>query len=139
MDQKRAQKIIKHITKLASVISTFHATYGADYALNEESPKEAWALYSKSMAQQAKIANYLDGDALYRPHSRWGHWWERNDIMPIALINEMASDAMLLVERTAYALANEASPEATHIIQEGIAGMLHPATRHRDVVRHEEG
>lgn len=134
MNPKRAQKVAKHITRLADTVSTFHATYGSNHTMSEASPPAAWTLYSQSMAHQAKIASYLDGDALLRPHSRWGRWWERCDIMPVALVNEMAQDALLLVERTAYATATGRSIETTQIIQESIAGMLHPATRQRDVV-----
>lgn len=134
MNVNTAQQIAAHIAKMAAITATFSAEFGAEYQLTEHSPERAWDLHHHFMAEQASIANLLDSKAIANPFFRYERWWERRPMMNIALVNELASTAMRLVENTAYLTAKEAlHAEAPSIrtIQESIAGMLHPVTRQK--------
>lgn len=131
MNVVKAQKIAQHVAKIAELATSFHARFGTNFRLNEESPAQAWEMYRSFMAEQAQIAALLDLDALAKPYYRWEKWWERRDVMNTGLVNELATEAIRLVERAAYieAVGEAASEDAMRVIQEGIAGLLHPMTR----------
>jgi hypothetical protein len=132
MNIKQAHKIAKHVAKIAEVAATFYAQYGSDYKMTENSPKPAWELYREFMARQAKIVKLLDETAIHQAHVRWEPWWERRDVMNIALVNHLSSETFRLIERAAYLDALREDSQASLIgIQETIAGLLHPKTRHK--------
>ena len=99
MNTKDAQTIAKHVAKIAGVAAAFYASYGGDYKINEDSPAQAQDLYRKLMARQAKIAKLLDAEAVINAHVRWEAWWERRDVMSIALVNHLSSETFRLIER----------------------------------------
>lgn len=132
MNLQTAREVTKHIARMAETVTTFYAHYPHDYALDETSPARAWKLYQDFMQRQARIAMLLDRDACATPFSRWGRWWEKADVMRLALVHELAHEGMRLVERAAYLQAIGAetrNEDGMRAIQEGIAGMLHPVTR----------
>jgi hypothetical protein len=130
MNVKNAHKIAKHVAKIAEVAAAFHAQYGSDYKINENSPASAWDLYNKFMERQAKIVKLLDEEAVHQAHVRWEAWWERRDVISIALVNHLSSETFRLIERAAYLNAkSEESQNSLLGIQETIAGLLHPRTR----------
>ncbi len=141
MNRKNAQQIANRITKIAEIATTFYAYYGSDYRMSEDSSPRAWQLYRKFMNEQASVASLLDGRALQKPFIRYEKWWERRDVINPGLVNEMAAEALRLVEKTAYLNAVEGSTEnAIGLlgIQESLAGMLHPTTRRQDVNRTDD-
>jgi hypothetical protein len=132
MNIQTAQTIVTHVANIARIASTFHAKFGRDYRLQADSPAQAWELYRQVMAEQATIASLLEAEALNSPYSRYGKWWERRDIIDTGILNQLEEDAMNLVERTAYLQAMEQSTQgapALLVLQQSIAGILHPATR----------
>lgn len=132
MDLHTAREISKQITHMAEAVTTYYANFAPNYRLTEESPAHAWKMYQAFMQRQAEIAVLLDSDAVATPFTRWERWWERCDVMRIALVNELAQEGMRLVERAAYleAIGAESRQEqGLRNIQEAIAGMLHPTTR----------
>jgi hypothetical protein len=130
MNTQNAQKIAKQIGKIAEVASTFYALYGSDYKLKETSPKQAWELYNEFMTRQSKVANLLDANAVENAHIRWEAWWERRDVINIALVNHLSSEAFRLIERAAILEARgEVTADSMRRIQETIAGLLHPSVR----------
>jgi hypothetical protein len=140
MDIKSARKIAKHVAKIAEVAAAFHAKYGCDYKMSENSPEEAWELYREFMTLQDKIVTLLDAEAVGKAHVRWEAWWERRDIISIALVNHLSSEVFRLIERAAYLDARqETAPTSMLGIQETIAGLLHPATRHKSVAQNNGG
>lgn len=139
MNVSIAQQISSRVSKIAELSAIFNAKYGCNYRLNPESPTEAWDLYHQLMAEQAQIASLLDNEAVSKPYVRFERWWERRDVINTALVNEMASETIRLVERAAYLMAVEHDQNAQsslRVIQEGIAGLLHPATRQQAIERH---
>lgn len=132
MNTQIAQTIVAHVANIARIASTFHAKFGRDYRLQADSPAQAWELYRQVMAEQANIASLLEAEALNTPYSRYGKWWERRDMIDTGILNQLEEDAMNLVERAAYLQAME---QGTHnapallVLQQSIAGILHPATR----------
>jgi hypothetical protein len=136
MNRQKAQQIASRVTKIAEIATTFYAHYGSDYRMTEDSPPRAWELYRRFMNEQASVASLLDARALQKPFIRYEKWWERRDVINPGLVNEMAAEALRLVEQTAYLSAIKGNPEdAVGLlgIQEALAGMLHPATRRQDV------
>jgi len=132
MNLHTAREIAHQVTKMAEAVTVYYAHFPHDYQLDESSPAKAWKLYQKFMNRQARVAMLLDRDAVSTPFTRWERWWERCDVMRIALVNELAHEAMRLVERAAYLQAIGAElrhEDSLRTIQEGIAGMLHPVTR----------
>lgn len=127
-----AQRIVAHVAHLTALASAFQAKFGRDYRLTGDSPSIAWELYRNIMAEQTNIANLLEPAALQTPYSRYGQWWQRRDVIDQAMLNELAADALRLVERAAY-LEAEGKPTENApvllVVQQSIAGMLHPATR----------
>jgi hypothetical protein len=131
-----AQRIVMHITSIATLSATFQAKYGRDYRLTNDSPAVAWELYRQFMAEQVQIVSLLEPLALENPYSRYGKWWERRDVIDNGLLNELTSNAMTLVERCAHLEAIGHSTEnapSLIIVQQSIAGMLHPATRQTNI------
>ncbi|XWX03643.1 hypothetical protein VZO05_14140 [Aggregatilineales bacterium SYSU G02658] len=132
MNLNIAQRIIAHVANLTALASTFQAKFGRDYRLTGDSPAAAWELYRSIMAEQTNIASLLEPAALQTPYSRYGKWWERRDVIDQAILNELGADAMTLVERCAY-LSAEGKPTENSpvllVVQQSIAGMLHPSTR----------
>jgi hypothetical protein len=122
MNIKSARKIAKHVAKIAEVSAAFQAKYGCDYKMTENSPAEAWELYNAFVALQDKIAILLDAEAVNKAHVRWEAWWERRDVINVALVNHLSGETW-----------REAAPTSLLGIQETIAGLLHPATRHKAV------
>jgi hypothetical protein len=136
MNINTAQRIMMHVANLATVAMTFQAKFGRDYRLNSESAPLAWELYRQMMAEQTNIANLLEANALENPYSRYGKWWERRDVIDSALLNELSAEALTLLERSAYLAAtdqNTVNAPSLIIVQQSIAGMLHPATRQTSV------
>lgn len=136
MNVNKAKKIAHRVAKIAELSSTFYAHYGSSYRLSDDSPPEAWELYRQIMAEQATIASLLDTRALENPYVRYEAWWQRRDVINPALVNELATETMLLVERAAYqAVRMDAATQtdSMYVLQEGIAGFLHPATRQKAV------
>jgi hypothetical protein len=132
MNIATTHRIMMHVSNIAALAATFQAKYGRDYRLNNDSPAQAWELYRQLMAEQTNIAAELETIALESPYSRYGKWWERRDVIDSGLLNELSAEAMTLVERCAYLNAMEQSTEnapSLVIVQQSIAGMLHPATR----------
>ncbi len=132
MDIQNAQTLVIHVSNIARIASTFHAKFGRDYRLQSDSPAQAWELYRQLMAEQANVASMLEAEALRTPYSRYGKWWERRDVIDNGILNQLEEDVMNLVERTAYLQAMEQSTlnaPALLVLQQSIAGMLHPATR----------
>jgi hypothetical protein len=138
MNVNRAQEIAGRVAKLAVIATTFAARYGRDYRMTSESPAEAWNLYHQCMAEQAQIAQLLDRKSLANAYVRWGKWWECRDMINTGLVNEMATEAFRLVEHAAYldALGSDVRREdGLRVIQEVIAGLLHPSTRQDDLAQ----
>jgi hypothetical protein len=136
MNITTAQRIMMHVASLATVAMTFQAKFGRDYRLNADSTPLAWELYRQMMAEQTNIANLLETSALENPYSRYGKWWERRDVIDSALLNELSAEALTLLERSAYLAAtdqNTVNAPSLVIVQQSIAGMLHPATRQTSV------
>lgn len=136
MNINTAQRIMMHVANLATIAMTFQAKFGRDYRLNAESAPQAWELYRQMMAEQTNIANLLEASALENPYSRYGKWWERRDVIDSALLNELSAEALTLLERSAYLAAtdqNTVNAPSLIIVQQSIAGMLHPATRQTSV------
>ncbi len=132
MNLHTAREISTQITRMAEAVTRYYANFPPHYRLTEESPAEAWKMYQEFMQRQAKIAMLLDRDPVATPFTRWERWWERCDVMRIALVNELAQEGMRLVERAAYLEAIGQDPrqeQGLRSIQEAIAGMLHPTTR----------
>jgi hypothetical protein len=130
MNTQTAQKIAKHVAKIAEVTTIFYAKYGRDYKMTADSPQAAWDLYQEFMARQAKIVTLLDEEAVQQAHVCWEAWWERRDVMNVALVNHLSSETFRLIERSAYLDAvEENSRTSLNTIQETIAGLLHPKTR----------
>ena len=132
MNINTAHRIVAHVANLTALASTFQAKFGRDYRLTGDSPAEAWELYRSIMAEQANIADLLETTALQTPYSRYGQWWERRDVIDQAMLNELAANAMSLVERCAYLAAEGRSTvnaPVLLIVQQAIAGLLHPAAR----------
>ncbi|MCU0514951.1 MAG: hypothetical protein MUE40_20540 [Anaerolineae bacterium] len=139
MNTETAKAIVCKVAHLAELAATFNATYGANYRMTEDSPREAWALYREIMAVQAHIAGLLDGEALRTCYSRYGEWWKRMDVMDSALVNEIASEGFSLINRCAYLDVHDSS-RWTHsdlVLQRSIAGLLHPATRQVELANAE--
>jgi hypothetical protein len=132
MNIKSARKIAKHVAKIAEVAAAFHAKYGCDYKMTENSPTEAWDMYREFMTLQDKIVALLDAEAVNKAHVRWEAWWERRDVISVALVNQLSGEVFRLIERAAYLDARqEAAPTSLLGIQETIAGLLHPTTRNK--------
>ena len=130
MNVKNAHKIAKQVAKIAEVVAAFHAQYGSDYKINENSPASAWDLYHEFMKRQAKIVKLLDAEAVNQAHVRWERWWERRDVISIALVNHLSSETFRLIERAAYLNAKSEESQTSLLgIQETIAGLLHPQIR----------
>ena len=132
MNIATAHRIMMHISNIAALAATFQAKFGRDYRLNNDSPAQAWELYRQLMAEQTNIATELEPMAVETPYSRYGKWWERRDVIDSGLLNELSAEGMSLVERCAYLNAMEQSTvnaPSLVIVQQSIAGMLHPATR----------
>ena len=138
MNTRNAQAIVQHVAEIAEVASAFYANYGKDYKMSADSPAEAWKMYRKFMELQAEVASLLDVEAIRNAHVRWEPWWERRDVINIALVNHLSSETFRLIERAAY--LNARGVDATHSmrgIQETIAGLLHPTTR-LQTLEHED-
>lgn len=136
MNISQAQRIMMHVANIATIGATYQAKFGRDYRLTPESPAAAWELYRNLMSEQTNIASLLEPAALHTPYSRYGKWWERRDVIDSGLLNELTADAMTLVERCAYLDAmNQSTVNAPSlvIVEQSIAGMLHPATRQTSV------
>lgn len=135
MKIQHAHQIAEHISKIAEIASTFYARYGSDYRLDDNSPAEAWALYRRFMNEQAEVASLLDTDALDKPFIRYERWWERRDVITSGLVNELAAEALRLIENSAYltATGGDSNSRSLRNIQEAIAGLLHPATRRHNI------
>jgi hypothetical protein len=132
MNTEISHKIVSHVSKIVSIASAFHAKFGRDYRLDNNSPAQAWELYRKFMSEQNTIASLLETEAIEKPYSRYGEWWERRDMIDCGLLNELAAEANTLVERVAYleAMGRSTVDNATLIVvQQAIAGLLHPSTR----------
>lgn len=131
MNIQTSHRIMAHVANITTLAATFHAKYGRDTRLTSDSPATAWELYRALMTEQANIADLLEDAALASPYSRYGKWWERRDVIDSGLLNQLTADAMNLVERCAYLDAtNQVTVNAPSliIVQQSIAGMLHPAT-----------
>jgi len=138
MNVKRAQEIAGRVARLAAIATTFCARYGRDYRLTDESPAAAWELYQQLMTEQTQIAQLLDTSSLANAYVRWGKWWESRDVINTGLVNEMANEAFRLVEHAAYldALgADKRREDGLRVIQEMIAGLLHPVARQQGIER----
>lgn len=132
MKIQTAHRIMAHVANITTLAATFQAKYGSDYRLTSDSPAPSWELYRALMAEQANVAGLLEPIALETPYSRYGKWWERRDVIDSGLLNELSAIAMTLVERCAYLEAmNHSTVNAPSlvIVQQSIAGMLHPSTR----------
>ncbi|MEL7434915.1 MAG: hypothetical protein AAFN11_13300 [Chloroflexota bacterium] len=140
MNVQSAKKIHKRVAQLAETATIFYAKFGANYQMTEDSPARAWELYKDFMTRQAQIASLLSNRAIANPYVRWERWWENRDVMNIALVNELGTEALRLVERVSYLhatnqpTANELSIEA---LEQSIAGLLHPITRQQKLAHHD--
>lgn len=140
MNVNRAQEIAGRVARLAAIATTFSARFGRDYRMTTESPAAAWDLYHQCMAEQAQIAQLLDRMSLTNAYVRWGKWWESRDMINTGLVNEMATEAFRLVEHAAYldALGSDVRREdGLRVIQEVIAGLLHPTIRQKHLAQSE--
>lgn len=130
MNVNKAREITQNIVELKAVAAAFASTYGSDYRLTEDSSKHALELYRRGMDLQAAIASLLHPEALSGAYSRYGHWWERGDMIPSVLVNEMAHVVFELVGRYAYSQgATESGADSynTLVLEQCLAGMLHPS------------
>lgn len=136
MNAQTTQSILIHVANIARISSAFHAKFGRDYRLSTDSTAQAWELYRQFMAEQANIASLLDPEALNNPFSRHGKWWERRDMIDTGILNQLEEDAMTLIERCAYLQAIDQCTDnapALLVVQQSIAGILHPSTRQTSV------
>ncbi len=132
MNINKAQTILNHVGQLARIVGTFQARFGRDYRINDSSSTVALDLYRQAMAEQTHIANLLAPQAVANAYSRYGKWWERRDMLDTAMVNALSQEAITLVERCAYLVAEGQPTEdapSLMIVQQSIAGMLHPSTR----------
>jgi hypothetical protein len=81
------------------------------------------------MNEQTEIARLLDVEALQKPNIRYGAWWEESDIMNTAMVNQLAADVFSLIGRCAYLNVQSEPPHTELILQQSIAGLLHPTAR----------
>ncbi len=135
-----AQQLAIEAAKLTELVARFAASYGQHYTLKPASPQPAWDLYDSIIAQQASIAAMLDKEALENPYSRVGKWWERQDIIDLATLHELASEIFRLISCCAAYESSDvenAIPLSIRRAQESIAGMLHPTAVHRGLEAHE--
>lgn len=139
MNTAAARDIVCRVAYLAELAAMFTATYGTNYRLTDDSPREAWDLYRSVMALQTEIAGLLEPEALQTPYSRYGEWWKRMDVIDSALVNELASEGFNLIGRCAYLTVHEKT-RWTHsdlVLQRSIAGLLHPAARQAQLEKAE--
>ena len=131
MEVTTARQIAEITARLAELVATFQARFGTDYRMTPNSPAEAWEMYRAIMAAQTQIANLLDPMALKNAFSRYGQWWERADVMSCIMVKELSMAAFDLIGRCAYDEQRQSGEvsAADLVIQQSIAGMLHPATR----------
>jgi hypothetical protein len=131
MNVMTARHIAEHVAELKGISASFTAHYGANYCMTEESPRNAIELYRMSMSIQAKIISLLHPEALNQAYSRYGNWWERAEMIPPSIVNEIATTVFELIGRCAYAEDPETGDIALHntlVLEQCIAGMLHPST-----------
>lgn len=132
MNINTAQTILNHVGQIARIVGTFQARFGRDYKLSDTTSGMALDLYRQAMAEQAQIASLLEPQALTQAYSRYGKWWDRRDMLDTSMVNALSQEAITLVERCAYVVANGETAEnapSLLIVQQSIAGMLHPSTR----------
>jgi hypothetical protein len=135
MNITKAFQISTHLGNMARIASAYAAKYG-DARITEASSGHAKELYSQFMAEQVAIANLLDSAALKTPYNRFQRWWERRDFMNSGLLNELWQATATLIERCAYMeelnQPTEGAPSLL-VIEQVIAGLLHPSTRMTEV------
>ena len=119
MKSQVAKTLLNEAARLVELTAMFQANYGRHYRLTRQSPEAAWTLHNDMLNTQSIIANLLDPDALTEARPDYGAWWERDDVMDVAMSQRMISLISQLMASTAHAEANAA-------IQRNIAGMLHP-------------
>lgn len=128
MDMNTARQIAERVAQLAECVAAFHATYGHDVKMTTDSPRDAWDKHSAILSAQMEIAALLDLQALQTPFSRYGEWWTRRDVMDTAIVKEMAIESFNLIGSAAYAHTAD-NAYSSLVIQQSIAGMLHPTAR----------
>lgn len=131
MNITKAFQISSHLGNIARINACYSAKYG-EARISAESDAYANELYSQFMSEQVAIANLLEPAALKSPYNRFQRWWERRDFINSGLLNEMWQATATLIERCAYleelGQPTENAPTLL-VIEQVIAGLLHPATR----------
>lgn len=142
MNVVKARKIAEHVAKLAAISAGFASAYGPEYRITDASPIPAMDLYRQAMEEQTVIASLLNPTAREKAYSRYGQWWKRADVIPSSIVNGMASEVFALIGRTAYAEDKETGivdPQHTLVLEQSIAGMLHPSTLRMHLAHSDEG
>lgn len=138
MDTSKARQIANEAIILVELVGQFQANFGREYRMRPGSPELAWMLDKQIQDQQVAIAKQLDIDALEHPFSRYGHWWERCDVVDDYITAEIASESVRLLSACSHFESNldgvEWSP-AIQVIQRSIAGMIPPHSRQMGMER----
>lgn len=138
MNTIKARQIAAEAAALTELTAKFQARYGKGYRVTSASPQEAKELCDQIVARQAAIARLLDADAQNSPLERWGHWWDKQDAMSIALAAELAQEVNRLISGIAYSTSATHEEDQSHNVvytQRAIAGMLHPNARRTSAER----
>ncbi len=131
MNVKNAHEIVVLAARLIEQTAMFQTCFGRDYILKPGSPSEAWALYESVAYTQAEIARLLDPETTDNPHHRHGEWWQRRDMMDVAVAQQLMIEAGHLLACCATHVANQPPTDFSYVIicsQMAIAGMLHPSS-----------
>lgn len=131
MNTANARTILAETARLVEMTAIFQARYGKNYRISALSPKDAWTLHNTILDTQHIIAHLLDPNIIENPHSRYGKWWERHDVMEASMAQQLITEVAHLIAAVAHYEANEQDGKATwsHALtttQCAIAGMLHP-------------
>lgn len=131
MNTANARTILAETARLVELTATFEARYGKNYRMSANSPTDAWKLHHAILDTQHIIAHLLDPHIIENPHSRYGKWWERHDVMEASMAQQLIAEVAHLIAVVAHYEVNEQDGKATwshalNTTQGAIAGMLHP-------------
>jgi hypothetical protein len=132
MKTAMACEILNEAARLLELTATFQARYGKQYRLKAGSPQEAWTLYDDISEMQTRVAALLDPQALEDSNSRYGHWWERMDVMDVNTAQMLVEEVGALISCCAYSDVKSPETSLTYMVlskQSTIAGFLHPSSR----------
>ena len=141
MNVMTARKIADYVAELKVTSATFTAKFGVNYKVNENSPACASQLANHAMKLQTQIASLLAPVAIQNAFSRFGTWWERSEMVPPSIVNELGSIAFDLIGRSAYnenSSTGETDWDSTIVIEQSIAGLLHPYSHSTSLIHENQ-